>query len=81
MISAKGREILQNTKTLVEKLNFEVIYGDTDSIMINTNNLNYDEAYTIAKKVKLLPMHDFEDNLMQRFISSILEYNYLVALA
>ena len=49
---AKGREILQNTKSLVEKLNYEVIYGDTDSIMINTNILDYDAAFTIAKKIK-----------------------------
>ncbi|XP_043284344.1 DNA polymerase alpha catalytic subunit [Venturia canescens] len=52
LITSKGREILQNTKSLVEKLNFEVIYGDTDSIMINTNNLNYDETFAIAKKIK-----------------------------
>ncbi|KAG7205801.1 hypothetical protein KM043_007746 [Ampulex compressa] len=52
LITAKGREILQNTKHLVEKLNYEVIYGDTDSIMINTNILDYDEVFSIGKKIK-----------------------------
>ena len=48
---AKGREILQHTKSLVEKLNYEVIYGDTDSIMINTSLLDYDEVFSVGKKV------------------------------
>ncbi|XP_066584216.1 DNA polymerase alpha catalytic subunit [Prorops nasuta] len=52
LITSKGREILQNTKTLVEKLNYEVIYGDTDSIMINTNIHDYDEVFSVGKKIK-----------------------------
>lgn len=50
-ISAKGREILLNTKDLVERLNYQVIYGDTDSIMINTNVLDYDQVFAVGKKV------------------------------
>ena len=39
MITSKGREILQKTVTIAEqKCNLEVIYGDTDSIMINTGS-------------------------------------------
>ncbi|XP_054015194.1 DNA polymerase alpha catalytic subunit [Hylaeus anthracinus] len=52
LVTAKGREILQNTKSLVEKLNYEVIYGDTDSIMINTNLLEYEEVFSVGKKIK-----------------------------
>nr|CAD7392203.1 unnamed protein product [Timema cristinae] len=52
MVTAKGREILINTKDLVEKLNYEVIYGDTDSIMINTNCLDYDQVFKIGNKIK-----------------------------
>jgi DNA polymerase alpha subunit A len=37
LITSKGREILQNTVTLAESTELEVIYGDTDSIMIHTN--------------------------------------------
>lgn len=40
-----------NTKDLVEKMNFQVIYGDTDSIMINTNCLDYDQVFKIGHKV------------------------------
>uniref|UniRef100_A0A0C9QYY0 DNA polymerase n=1 Tax=Fopius arisanus TaxID=64838 RepID=A0A0C9QYY0_9HYME len=52
LVTAKGREILQNTKILVEKLNYDVVYGDTDSIMIYINISNYDEAFGVAKKIK-----------------------------
>ncbi|EZA47768.1 DNA polymerase alpha catalytic subunit, partial [Ooceraea biroi] len=51
LITAKGREILENTKHLVEKLQYEVIYGDTDSLMINTNILEHDEVFSIGRKI------------------------------
>ncbi|GJQ86017.1 hypothetical protein Trydic_g14961 [Trypoxylus dichotomus] len=51
-ITQKGREILTNTKDAVEKMTFEVIYGDTDSIMINTNCLDYDQVFKIGNKIK-----------------------------
>ncbi|KAI4466445.1 dna polymerase alpha catalytic subunit [Holotrichia oblita] len=51
-VTQKGREILTNTKDAVEKMNFEVIYGDTDSIMINTNSLDYDDVFKIGGKIK-----------------------------
>ncbi|XP_024937834.1 DNA polymerase alpha catalytic subunit [Cephus cinctus] len=52
LVTAKGREILQNTKHLVERLNYEVIYGDTDSLMINTHLVDYDEVFNVGKKIK-----------------------------
>ena len=36
LVTLQGREILQSTVDLVQGMNQEVIYGDTDSIMINT---------------------------------------------
>lgn len=54
IIVAKGREILQHTKSLVEKLNYEVIYGDTDSIMINTGLLEYEEVFSVGRKVHII---------------------------
>ncbi|XP_011634780.1 DNA polymerase alpha catalytic subunit [Pogonomyrmex barbatus] len=51
LITAKGREILEDTKHLVEKLQYEVIYGDTDSLMINTNILEYDDVFSIGRKI------------------------------
>ncbi|CRG98187.1 DNA polymerase alpha, putative, partial [Plasmodium gallinaceum] len=57
-ITLKGRNLLQHTKFKVEKeFNLKVIYGDTDSIMIDTgiksNNLNnYKESNRLAHIIK-----------------------------
>ena len=48
LITSKGREILQNTVNLAESLSLDVIYGDTDSIMINTNSLDIKQVKQIA---------------------------------
>ncbi|XP_056004368.1 DNA polymerase alpha catalytic subunit-like [Ostrea edulis] len=52
LVTAKGREILMKTKDLVQTMNLEVIYGDTDSIMINTNCNDIDAVYKVGNKVK-----------------------------
>ncbi|KAH1004660.1 hypothetical protein HUJ05_005446 [Dendroctonus ponderosae] len=52
LVTQKGREILTNTKDLVERMCLEVVYGDTDSIMINTNLVDFDEVLKIGHKVK-----------------------------
>lgn len=52
LVTLKGREILTNTQELVSKLNYDVIYGDTDSIMINTNCLDYDQVFKIGFDIK-----------------------------
>ncbi|CDQ79526.1 unnamed protein product [Oncorhynchus mykiss] len=44
--------ILMHTKDMVQKMNLEVIYGDTDSIMINTNSSSLEEVYKLGNKVK-----------------------------
>ncbi len=41
------------TKELAEgKLNFSVVYGDTDSIMINTGSQNLKDALEMGKRLK-----------------------------
>lgn len=40
------------TKDVVEKLGFEVIYGDTDSIMINSCTTDVQKVYQIGNKIK-----------------------------
>lgn len=36
----------------MQKMNFDVIYGDTDSIMINTNCMDYEQVFSIGHKIK-----------------------------
>uniref|UniRef100_A0A673IAW4 DNA polymerase n=1 Tax=Sinocyclocheilus rhinocerous TaxID=307959 RepID=A0A673IAW4_9TELE len=52
LVTHKGREILMHTKEMVQRMNLEVIYGDTDSIMINTNSTNLEEVFKLGNKVK-----------------------------
>lgn len=34
-------------------MNLEVIYGDTDSIMINSNSTNLEEVFKLGNKVRV----------------------------
>lgn len=52
LVTFKGREILMNTKAMVEKLGYEVIYGDTDSLMIDTKVIDYDEVLLKGSAIK-----------------------------
>lgn len=48
----KGREILRSTKQLAESRSLQVIYGDTDSVMINANVDNVAEAFKVGHEFK-----------------------------
>lgn len=48
----KGREILRSTKELAEMKQLQVIYGDTDSVMINTNVESIEEAQKVGADFK-----------------------------
>ena len=48
LITEKGREILNNTKIAMENKQYQVIYGDTDSVMVNTRTKDVNEARRIA---------------------------------
>jgi DNA polymerase alpha subunit A len=48
----KGREILRSTKELAESMLLRVIYGDTDSVMINTNMDDLQEAFKVGREFK-----------------------------
>nr|CAB3264997.1 DNA polymerase alpha catalytic subunit [Phallusia mammillata] len=52
LVTRQGREILMHTKELAQKMGLEVIYGDTDSIMINTNSTDMDLAFKLGNQVK-----------------------------
>ncbi|KAL9135444.1 MAG: hypothetical protein Q9175_003373, partial [Cornicularia normoerica] len=70
----KGREILRSTKDLAERTQLQVIYGDTDSVMINTNADNIDDAMKVGidfkrsvnEKYKLLEIDI--DNIFRRLL-------------
>ncbi|KAK9476142.1 hypothetical protein V1514DRAFT_337844 [Lipomyces japonicus] len=70
----KGREILTNTKELAESLQLKVVYGDTDSVMINTNCESYDEAINIGQEFKKAVNERYRlleidiDNVFQRLL-------------
>ena len=52
LTTAKGREILRSTKDLAESTQLKVIYGDTDSVMINTNADNFADAMKVGVDFK-----------------------------
>lgn len=52
LVTMKGRDILMNTKDLVQGMSLEVIYGDTDSIMINTNTTDYEHVMKLGQNIK-----------------------------
>lgn len=52
LTTSKGREILQSTKALAEEMSLQVIYGDTDSVMINANVDNVADALKVGNEFK-----------------------------
>ncbi|KAG0194902.1 DNA-directed DNA polymerase alpha catalytic subunit pol1 [Apophysomyces sp. BC1034] len=54
LITHKGREILQNTVELAGSMDLNVIYGDTDSIMVYTNQ---DDIKKVKEMGQLLKKH------------------------
>ncbi|OAA56639.1 DNA polymerase alpha catalytic [Niveomyces insectorum RCEF 264] len=52
LVTYKGREILRSTKELAESKSLQVIYGDTDSVMINANVDNVADALRVGQEFK-----------------------------
>ncbi|KAF8196860.1 DNA polymerase family B-domain-containing protein [Mycena galopus ATCC 62051] len=48
----KGREILTHTRELAENMGLDVVYGDTDSVFVNTNVTEFDQAIKISGDFK-----------------------------
>jgi len=53
LITKTGRRILRNAANIVNKMGYKIIYGDTDSVMVNTMTQNIKEAVEIGKKLKM----------------------------
>jgi DNA polymerase alpha subunit A len=70
----KGREILRRTKDMAEEKMLRVIYGDTDSVMINTNVDNIQEAIKLGNEFKKLVNDSYKlleidiDNVFRRIL-------------
>ncbi|KAF8466428.1 DNA polymerase alpha catalytic subunit [Kalaharituber pfeilii] len=74
LVTFKGREILLSTKELAESMQLEVVYGDTDSVMINTNAPNYYDALKVGQEFKKAVNDKYRlleidiDNVFQRLL-------------
>lgn len=70
----KGREILRSTKELVESKQLRVIYGDTDSVMINTNMDTISDALKVGDELKKVVNERYRlleidiDNIFRRLL-------------
>ena len=51
LITKTGRRILRNAAHIVDKNGYKIIYGDTDSVMVNTMTQNIKEAVEIGNKL------------------------------
>jgi len=51
-ITTFGRDIIQSSAELIREEGFDVIYGDTDSIFVNLNVENEEEAKKLGKKIE-----------------------------
>lgn len=75
LTTSKGREILKSTKELAESAHaLRVIYGDTDSVMVNTNQDNILEAIKMGNEFKKAVNEQYElleieiDNIFRRLL-------------
>ncbi|PGH02222.1 DNA polymerase alpha subunit A [Blastomyces parvus] len=74
LTTSKGREILRSTKALAESNQLQVIYGDTDSVMINTDADNMEDALKVGNTFKRLVNERYQlleidiDNVFRRLL-------------
>ncbi|KAL6452848.1 POL1 DNA polymerase alpha catalytic subunit A [Candida maltosa Xu316] len=53
LVTNKGREILMDTRQLAESSSLRVVYGDTDSVMIDTGADSFADAIKIGEMFKV----------------------------
>ncbi|POS86406.1 hypothetical protein EPUL_000881 [Erysiphe pulchra] len=75
LITYKGREILRSTKDLAESNSLQVIYGDTDSVMINANANNVEDALKVGKEFRKAVNDRY--NLLEIDIDNIFRRRYV----
>ncbi|KRX02811.1 Ribonuclease H-like domain [Pseudocohnilembus persalinus] len=52
LITKQGREILSSSVQIVDQMNYEVIYGDTDSLMIYPKTNSLQELFKVGWEIK-----------------------------
>lgn len=53
LVTCKGREALQSTCTIVaQELQLDVVYGDTDSVFVNSKTKDFEQAMQVAQQIK-----------------------------
>jgi len=79
-ITSYGRYFIETTKKLVESTNkdWEVIYGDTDSIMVKVNASNIEEAFDIGKMIEKTINNYYQGNMTAK-IESVFKSFLIVA--
>jgi DNA polymerase-2 len=77
-ITMRGHEIMKQTKVLIEKEGYQVIYGDTDSTFVSLNRrCSKKEADKIGKTLVTKINHWWTEHLLQEYqLTSILELEY-----
>jgi DNA polymerase, archaea type len=79
-ITSYGRYFIETTKKLVENKNkdWEVIYGDTDSIMVKIKANSVDEAFNIGNEIEKV-INDYYQGKMTVKIESVFKSFLIIA--
>jgi len=79
-ITSYGRYFIETTKKLVEKTNkdWEVIYGDTDSIMVKVRADSIEEAFGVGKEIEKT-INDYYQGKMTVKIESVFKSFLIIA--
>jgi len=76
-ITGSGHKLLLGSKDYLEKKNFKVIYGDTDSLFVMLNDISVDDGETQGKKVVKELNTYWKNKLKKEFkVESYLELEY-----
>ena len=51
-ITSVGRAIIEHTRRIIEEMGYHVLYGDTDSCMVQISKLDLPSTTTIAQKIE-----------------------------
>jgi len=58
-VTATGREVIDFTEEAANELNYQVSYGDTDSVMLSLSNMSKEEAIETSFEI--------EDHINERY--------------